>query len=136
MKMEKNATQRCGSCKWESYNAYGYPCKFCNVFNMDAPNSYWMHYKDAKDDRMNVYQRAIMQWGDNHQAIVAIEELSELQKELCKYLRGNKNVTNLIEEIADVEIVVEQLKIMFDCSQSVDEWKERKLERLEKKMEE
>ena len=43
------------------------------------------------------------------QVIVAIEELSELQKELCKSLRGDTNYDNIIEEIADVEIAEAEL---------------------------
>lgn len=50
------------------------------------------------------------------QIVVAIEELSELQKELCKYLRGKATIENIYEEVADVEIIVEQLKLFFNLS--------------------
>lgn len=52
---------------------------------------------------------------DVKQIIVAIEELSELQKELCKMLRkGNTdNIENIKEEIADVSIMLDQLVYYF-----------------------
>lgn len=50
------------------------------------------------------------------QIVVAIEELSELQKELCKYLRGKSTIENIYEEVADVEIIVEQIKLFFNLS--------------------
>ena len=52
--------------------------------------------------------------GFTNQTIIAIEELSELQKELCKALRDKLNINNLIEEIADVEIMLFQIKKIFN----------------------
>jgi len=46
-----------------------------------------------------------------------IEELSELQKELCKYLRGNENRNKIIEEVADVEIALNDIKAKFDIKE-------------------
>lgn len=69
------------------------------------------------------------------QIIVAIEELSELQKELCKYLRDKYNEENLIEEIADVEIVLEQIKLYFNLDQNdIDKIKEQKIERTKERL--
>lgn len=36
-----------------------------------------------------------------HNLIIAIEELSELQKEVCKYLRGKGDNISITEEVAD-----------------------------------
>lgn len=44
--------------------------------------------------------------------IIAIEELSELQKELTKELRGKGDITAILEEVADVQIVLEQVKVV------------------------
>lgn len=73
---------------------------------------------------------AIEYYGIDSQCIVAIEELSELQKELSKHLRGDGNKDHLAEEIADVLIMLEQLIAIFDCKLEVMEWKEKKLKRL------
>jgi arginine/lysine/ornithine decarboxylase len=45
--------------------------------------------------------------------IIAIEELSELQKELCKMLRGSANNKNLVEELADVVIMLQAIQTIF-----------------------
>lgn len=42
-----------------------------------------------------LYERAREVYGEETQIIVALEELSELQKELCKYLRGNNSARGL-----------------------------------------
>ena len=47
------------------------------------------------------------------QLFVAVEELSELQKELCKFFRGKLKVENIKEEIADVIIMLYQVKDYF-----------------------
>lgn len=46
-----------------------------------------------------------------------IEELAELQKELTKFLRGKLRREKLIEEIADVEIVLKNIKKYFDIKE-------------------
>ena len=50
------------------------------------------------------------------QIIVAIEELSELQKELCKSLRDKTNKEHIIEEMADVIIMMHQMQMYFKIS--------------------
>ena len=63
----------------------------------------------------NKLQTIIDKYGDL-QITVAIEELSELTKELCKKQRGKDNVNLILEEIADVFIMLEQLKLLFNIS--------------------
>lgn len=74
---------------------------------------------------------ALVHFGQKNQMIVAIEELSECQKEICKLLRGEKDVHALAEEIADAQIVLEQLVAMFGLSRCVESFKAYKLKRLE-----
>lgn len=45
--------------------------------------------------RMQTYTNAMLQYGEKNQYIVAIEELSECQKEICKALRGQLNEEHL-----------------------------------------
>lgn len=69
------------------------------------------------------------------QVIVAIEELSELQKELCKSLRGDTNYDNITEEIADVEIMLEQMKIYFAINENeVEGMKKLKIKRTKERL--
>lgn len=57
------------------------------------------------------------------------EELSELQKELTKWLRGKCNPAGLLEEMADVSIMLNQLQLIFG---DPTEQEIAKLERLER----
>ncbi len=79
----------------------------------------------------SIYKRAIEKFGVGAQIGMVFEEMSELQKELCKYMRGKKNIQEIAEEMADVEIMLGQMKVLFGVDQAVDEEKERKLERLD-----
>lgn len=82
---------------------------------------------------------AIRKWGNKLQILVAIEELSELQKALCKYLRylgTNEDGESLScaeadirEETADVYIMLHQLELIFG---DTAEEQTVKLERLER----
>lgn len=53
---------------------------------------------------------------------MAIEELAELQKAILKNRRYNTEKTRneVIDEIADVEIMLEQLKIIYSCHKEVE----------------
>lgn len=82
------------------------------------------------DDTRDVIGEAIATFGDNAQMVVACEELSELQKEICKALRGAPNYHHIAEEVADVEIMTMQLRRMFDIGRDADVQKQRKLIRL------
>lgn len=77
-----------------------------------------------------LYQKAIGAFGVDAQLTVAIEELSELTKEICKAKRGIEHIANIAEELADVEIMCEQLRLIFGIDTQVEAWKEVKLKRL------
>ena len=62
---------------------------------------------------LDLLKRAINKYGEGNQIIVAIEELSELQKELCKTLRGEDNYPHVVEELADVYIMLDYIKILY-----------------------
>lgn len=69
------------------------------------------------------------------QVIVAIEELSEFAKELCKYLRGKLDIGHLLEEYVDAMIMMEQMKILFELKdEDIQKFKNCKLTRLEERM--
>ena len=70
-----------------------------------------------------ILEGTINKWGNTMQITVAIEELAELQKALCKYLRAlttdgdskklDGTVAAIKEEIADVSIMLNQLQLIF-----------------------
>ena len=70
--------------------------------------------------------------GKQMQMIVAVEELSELQKELTKNMRGKDNLDALAEEIVDVEIMIAQLKLMFpEIHGKLNKWRDFKYSLIE-----
>lgn len=81
-----------------------------------------------------VCQRAVEAYGKEHQLIICMEEMAELTKELTKNLRGRRNLQDISEEVADVEIMLEQVKVIFDLKEEVSEAKEAKLLRLQKRI--
>lgn len=83
-----------------------------------------------------VLQRALDTYGYTLQIAMVFEEMSELQKELCKYLRGKYWSANIAEEIADVEIMLEQMKMLFCCTDDVRNERRRKVERLKGRLDE
>ena len=86
-------------------------------------------------NKTEVYKKALQIWGQEAQITMVFEEMSELQKELCKALRGEKVAGNIAEEIADVEIMLEQMKLLFEIESLVRANKIYKLERLDERLE-
>ena len=82
-----------------------------------------------------VYEKALNKFGIAEQLIKCVEELSELQKELCKQALGQGNKGKIIEEIADVEIMIAQMKIAFRIGfYELNEAKDKKITRLNAKI--
>lgn len=79
-----------------------------------------------------IIQKAIKYYGDEIQENQCIEECAELIQAINKKHRGCTH--NIPEEIADVEICLSQLKIINDCTEEVEQYKVKKLERLEKRI--
>lgn len=77
---------------------------------------------------------AVKKFGGLNQCVIAIEEMSELTKEICKFYRGGYNFDALAEEIADVTIMLEQLRIIFNINEEVCEQMDRKVIRLEERV--
>ena len=86
------------------------------------------------EDRVAVYKKAIVKYGVEKQMTVAIEEMSEVIKELCKLQRGIGNRDHLAEEIADAMIVLEQMRLVFNLNQAVCDKMDEKIERLQRKV--
>lgn len=89
-----------------------------------------LRFNLAEKDGGETCRAALAAFGRDSQVMVAIEEMSELTKELCKNSRGQENTTHIAEEIADVEIMLQQMVMLFDCKETVDKYRQYKLERL------
>ena len=73
---------------------------------------------------MNIHQQALHKFGADHQHLKLIEEMAELTQAI---LKG----TNISEEIADVQIVLDQMKLLHPDWIS---WEQVKLKRLEERL--
>jgi len=81
-----------------------------------------------------LYKACIDKWGHETQLEILLEECSELIFTLQKRKRGKRSTLELCEEIADVEIMIEQARVMFGDS-TINDLKRKKLVRLEKLLE-
>lgn len=80
----------------------------------------------------SLFEQALDKWGQASQIDMVLEECGELIAALVQWRRGRK--VNVIEEIADVLLVVHQLRLTFGPEQvdSVANWKLARLKlRLE-----
>lgn len=91
--------------------------------------------KFSRQERNEVYEKALQLWGCKAQATVAIEEMSEVIKEVTKMLRGELDREHMAEEIADATIMLEQLRQMLNINDSVDSWMDYKIAALKRKVE-
>ena len=94
----------------------------------------WLN-KEVTLNPREIYMKALMNWGEENQITMVFEEMSELQKELCKHMRGQKVTGAIAEEIADVEIMLDQMKLLFEIETLVEANKRYKLARLDEILE-
>ena len=86
------------------------------------------------EERWSILDRAITTYGAPAQMDMAVEEMAELTKAICKIKRAQAGcevtaaIGNVIEEMADVQIMLDQLRIIF--GRSTAEIEEDKLRRL------
>lgn len=74
-------------------------------------------------------------YGLNSQLNILQEECAELIQAVSKYQRHDKfnsiiyenDKKHLAEEIADVEVMINQIKYMMNLAAVVDSWKEKKI---------
>ena len=90
--------------------------------------------KITYEERKQVYDAALGKWGAKMQATVAIEEMSEVIKEITKMLRGELDREHMAEEIADATIMLEQVCSMLNINDSVDSWMDYKVAALKRKV--
>lgn len=89
----------------------------------------------SKRERTALYKKAVRKWGINLQFAMLIEECAELIQSVNKLMRRDYETgwNRLAEEMADVEIMIEQLRLFIDwqtLDYKVKAYKELKLDRL------
>jgi recombinational DNA repair protein (RecF pathway) len=88
-----------------------------------------------------LYEAALARFGIEPQLIKCTEELSELQKELCKLIldvkikNGSyvfpKNLEQIQAEIVDVELMIGQIKHAFQITEIIESLKMKKADLIQ-----
>ncbi len=81
-----------------------------------------------------IFEAALKTWGAIPQTLMVFEEMAELQKELCKHERGKNNVEQIAQEIADVQIMLDQMILLHNCEDAVKAYRKSKIERLKTRL--
>ena len=82
-----------------------------------------------------VLKRALKTWGEQPQMLMVVEEMAELTKEILKNISlGKDNISAIVEETADVEIMLEQLKVNYKIADAVAEYKANKIKLIEQRL--
>lgn len=83
-----------------------------------------------------VFKLALETYGAEAQEKMLLEEMAELQKEICKHWRGKDNVIEIAEEMADLSIMMDQMKIRFEIFGTFNQARKFKIQRLLDRLEE
>ena len=133
------------------YASRGYEVALARLANYEDTGLYPEQVRELQDDaialyqgkvgneieypeRKVVYETALQVFGIETQTVKAVEEMSELTKELCKLRLGKHDMEALADEIADVTIMMEQLRLMYDLNAAVCKRMDEKILRLQGKV--
>lgn len=98
--------------------------------------------KDLKEIDKELYKKCIEKWGLPSQLLMLVEECTELSTATLHLLRKNKGfhgkkINHLAEEIADVELMINQICSYYPgIRETITRHKIRKKRRLIKRLEE
>lgn len=102
--------------------------------NLEDVSSYLAELENLNDKEQIIVRDAIAYYGERAQEETAIEECAELIQAITHKHRGRFH--NIAEEIADVEIMLEQLKAINHCHEQVKQWHEQKIKQLQERIRE
>lgn len=93
-----------------------------------------------ENERSEILERAVRTYGPDAQLKMMIEEMSELTKAICKLWRTAPGSLDeiqakdaIIEEAADVQIMLDQIRIIFGDTEEIEAKKvARLLSRLDR----
>lgn len=117
---------QCGNVMRDIIGQVRWKCEYGCTVHINNPDQKITPMTDTE-----ILERTINDNGPAYETIVAMEEMSELTKELTKDWRDMGNLEHIAEEMADVEICLEMLKMIYGNETEVKEWKARKLKKLE-----
>lgn len=84
--------------------------------------------------KSDICKIALHTFDPSNQIRKCMEELCELGVAVCHCFDGKDSVRHVAEEMADVEILLEQMTILFHCRPQLDRQRQLKLESLADKL--
>lgn len=124
----------------DPYNGHWEFCDECGgtgetVQTVDCFNTL-QNATDTAPPKPTIYQRALNLWGEQAQLNMAIQECAELIVALTNINRnrGLDKIHNVVDEIADVIIMMEQMRLVYG-DELVDAAIRKKLARLKERIE-
>lgn len=107
------------------------------------------HLKEIEDlkraagvnsERDKVFKQCLHTYGADPQIDMTLEEMAELSKALLKNRRSGgsdpKCRDNIVDELADVRIMVRQMEILFQCEDEVESRIDYKVQRQARRLKE
>lgn len=84
-----------------------------------------------------LFDLCLIKWGIDSQILMCAEESSELALECLHFLRKKKHdINSLAEELADTQLMIEEMVYYFELTKQVQKIREKKIERLIEYLEE
>ena len=96
----------------------------------DLRKAKWYDNEKAKLKSSDNRYKIAEYFGIRKQTMQLIEEMTELTQAFCKESRGIKS--NIVEEIADVRLVLAQLIYLLNCEDEVQKIEKSKVERTKR----
>lgn len=81
-----------------------------------------------------IFEEALAYYGSEAQIKMLYEEMAELQIAVCKNGRCADNLDNIAEEIADVGIMLDQMRLLFNVEARSRDIRVEKVARLAERM--
>jgi NTP pyrophosphatase (non-canonical NTP hydrolase) len=81
-----------------------------------------------------IFQKAILELGIKSQSDMLIEECSELILAIRHYDRGKASQEKIIEELVDVSVMIEQMKLIINNYSLYNKIWEEKVRRLDDRL--
>lgn len=109
--------------------------KTINEKNKNIYGSTFNESNSQYEDPIPVLKKAICKYGKQAQLDVAVEEMAELTKEIIKSKRGTSNYHQIVEELADVYIMMTQIRLIYGIyDEELINAMHLKIARLEKRL--
>lgn len=86
------------------------------------------------EDRKKIYEDALVRWGPELQSRKSIEEIGEFLTEWARLDGPREDMEAFADEIADVTIMLEQLRLIHDINDLVCEHMDQKILRLQERL--